>query len=124
MQRLNLSAIYQNTVPKDLVRGPKRGLSERGVGSYRTASFLYRKGDGPKMPWAVARTERIREKTAQAWLDRAGFGTYLPMVASSTRNMPLFPSYVPFEYGVSWSPARWQPGVVGIIMAGDRPAVL
>src|SRR5262245_21541827 len=74
------------------------------------------------MPWAIAQTEPIREKTAQTWLDRAGFGTYLPMVAGQSRNVPLFPGYLPFEYGASWYSARWQPGVLGIIMAGERPA--
>jgi transcriptional antiterminator RfaH len=81
----------------------------------------------------VARTEPQREKTAQRFLELAGFSVYLPRIreryAKGGRRIerlgPLFPSYafVAFRDGRWWD-VRWCVGVAAVIMSGGEPAVV
>src|SRR5262245_40576239 len=74
--------------------------------------------------WAVVQTEPVAEFAVQHRLGRAGFGTYLPLVAGHTRTVPLFPTYLFVEIERAWYEARWQPGVLRMLMSGDHPARL
>jgi len=85
------------------------------------------------MSWIVARTEPLRERTAQHFLKLAGFSTYIPFARERyakggrrrERLRPLFPSYAFIAFqGGRWWDARWSIGVAAVIMAGDEPAQL
>jgi transcriptional antiterminator RfaH len=80
--------------------------------------------------WACARLEPQREHLALHCLGLAGYETYLPRirerrVSKSGRvevSMPLFPGYAFVAIELQWHAARWTAGVLGLILAGDRPA--
>ena|SRR5258708_37775650 len=84
------------------------------------------------MFWASARVELRREGVAQHFLELAGFEVYAPRVCEPRiRNgrrlktlVPLFPSYVFIAIESAWHRARWSIGVAGLLMAGERPAVV
>jgi transcriptional antiterminator RfaH len=77
------------------------------------------------MIWSVARTESLRERKAQRWLAQAGFTTYLPVISGKTRLNPLFPSYLFVQISASgWSRVESTIGVLELLRAGDRPAVI
>lgn len=87
--------------------------------------------------WSVAQTETQRETTAALWLQRSGFETYLPRIKTvhhvtdrknQTRTIsrvePLFRSYLFVRIIDRWSPVNATIGILGLLLAGDRPAVL
>jgi transcriptional antiterminator RfaH len=78
--------------------------------------------------WSVVQTEVQRERTAVEHLTRAGFVTYAPRIKVKKRGIErtplLFPTYVFVLIERCWHDARWSPGVVRLLMDGDRPARL
>jgi len=75
--------------------------------------------------WAVCQTQNQRERTAQRFLERSGFETYLPIIQSgSDRTVPLFPSYVFVSIVDRWYAIDNTIGVLQLLMSGDTPAKL
>jgi transcription antitermination factor NusG len=78
--------------------------------------------------WAVAQTESQREGVAANFLSQRAYETYLPKIniksGSRERVVPLFPAYIFVRIVDRWYTARWSPGVLKILMADDRPAVI
>ena len=82
--------------------------------------------------WACARLEPHRERVALYHLSLAGFSTYLPRLREWRRSHgrrievrpPLFPGYCFLTIEAQWHAARWSIGVIGLIMSGERPAVV
>jgi transcriptional antiterminator RfaH len=80
--------------------------------------------------WAAARVEPRREGLALYCLKLAGYETYLPRLRQVSRrhgrkvevHPPLFPGYCFVCVELQWHAARWSPGVLGLILAGDHPA--
>ena len=82
--------------------------------------------------WAVAQLETNRAALALHCLKLAGFETYLPRFRERRRMpttnrkvevaTPLFPGYAFIAIELQWHTARWSPGVLSIIRAGDVPA--
>jgi len=73
--------------------------------------------------WTVAQAHG--EVHVQKLLDRDGFETYRPKIrAPQRRSASLFPGYLMVRVVVRWYPIRWCPGVVRLLMNGDRPARL
>jgi transcriptional antiterminator RfaH len=61
----------------------------------------------------------------------AGYQTYLPRIRVrritqsrkvSVRTSPLFPGYAFVLIELQWHAARWSPGVLRLVLDGDRPA--
>jgi transcriptional antiterminator RfaH len=80
--------------------------------------------------WACAQLETHRERLALHFLNLNGFTTYCPRIRGR-RVMPtskaetttaLFPGYAFIVIELQWHTARWSPGVLNIILAGDHPA--
>ena len=87
--------------------------------------------------WSVAQTENQRETTAQLWLHRSGFETYLPKIKTVpqvrdraglartvSRIEPLFRSYLFVRIIDRWSPVNGTIGIIGLLLAGEKPVVL
>ena len=74
--------------------------------------------------WTVAQTEPQRERLVRLFLMRACFETYMPRIRERHRIQLLFPGYIFVYVGERWHPIRWTPGVVQLLMNGDRPAKL
>jgi len=57
---------------------------------------------------------------------RQGFETWLPRIKlASGRIGPLFPTYLFVHCSVQrWYPILWTPGILRLLMAGERPAWL
>ena len=76
--------------------------------------------------WAVARTPSNRELFASAKLASAGYETLAPQAklaeGGRDRVCALFPGYLFVRIVDGWHDARWCPGVLGLIMAGEQPA--
>lgn len=73
--------------------------------------------------WHVAQTEPRREAAVYRRIVQAGCETYLPLIAVSGGTAPLFPGYLMVKSD-HWYATRWTPGVVRVLMAGERPAKL
>jgi transcriptional antiterminator RfaH len=79
--------------------------------------------------WACAQTEPRREEAARHFLQLGGYTVYLPRLRvvrlrhrrKVTINPPLFPSYLFIEITNGWWSARWSPGIVRLLRAGDAP---
>jgi transcription antitermination factor NusG len=76
--------------------------------------------------WAVARTPSNRELYAATKLTLAGYETLAPRAKliedGRSRIAALFPGYVFVKIFDRWHDARWCPGVISLIMAGESPA--
>jgi transcriptional antiterminator RfaH len=80
--------------------------------------------------WAVARLEWRREALGLDSLGRAGFAPYYPRLREYrvrvgrkiAVTVPLFAGYVFIAIELQWHMARWSPGIIGLIMDGERPA--
>jgi transcriptional antiterminator RfaH len=81
--------------------------------------------------WACAQLEANRERLALHCLSLAGYQTYLPRIRvkriTQTRKLglqasPLFPGYCFVLIELQWHTARWSPGVIRLVLDGDRPA--
>jgi transcriptional antiterminator RfaH len=81
--------------------------------------------------WACAQLEANRERLAPHCLGLGGFEVYLPRIPA-TRAMParkiaaqaapLFPGYAFVLIELQWHAARWSPGVLRLVLDGDRLA--
>jgi transcription antitermination factor NusG len=60
----------------------------------------------------------------QTLLKREGFETYWPRIKTGKRIAALFPCYLIVRVAVRWYPVRWCPGVLKLLMAGEKPARL
>jgi len=75
--------------------------------------------------WTVAVAMSQREDLVKHHLDREGFETYVPKIRTAPkRTAPLFPGYLMVRVVVRWYPIRWCPGVLKLLMDGERPAKL
>jgi transcriptional antiterminator RfaH len=82
------------------------------------------------MMWACARLVPRREALALHCLALAGFATYLPRIKERhtirgrrvDATAPLFPGYAFVAVELQWHDARWCPGVITLVMDGERPA--
>ena len=80
--------------------------------------------------WCAARLMAKREALALHCLGLAGFETYAPRLREQrvvrgrkiVRKPLLFPGYCFIWIELQWHAARWSPGTLGLIMAGDAPA--
>jgi transcriptional antiterminator RfaH len=80
--------------------------------------------------WACAQLEAKRERLALHCLSLRGFEVYLPRLrvkratpARKTSAAPaLFPGYAFVLIELQWHAARWSPGVLRLVLDGDRPA--
>jgi transcriptional antiterminator RfaH len=78
--------------------------------------------------WACAQLETHRERLALHFLNRNGFTTYCPRIRGQRssregeRSTWLFPGYTFVAIALQWHAARWCPGIVELILDGDRPA--
>ena len=79
--------------------------------------------------WACAQTEPQREAAAQHFLQLGGYTVYLPRLRvirlrrrrKVTVTPALFPSYLFVQITNDWWSARWCPGVMRLLTAGDAP---
>jgi transcriptional antiterminator RfaH len=72
--------------------------------------------------WACARLEGHRERLALHCLSLRGFETYWPQVRGKSKPQALFPGYCFLKVTLQWTPARWAPGVMALLMNGAEPA--
>src|SRR5262245_20198759 len=86
---------------------------------------------GASMPFWCAQLENHRVNLAVNCLQLSGYSVYAPRLRtcrlSHGRKLEgrplLFPSYVFVAIVAQWHSARWCPGVVRLIMAGDATPV-
>jgi transcriptional antiterminator RfaH len=75
------------------------------------------------MYWCCAQLDGRREALAAHCLSLAGYQTYQPLFRAPRRaSASLFPGYTFIAIEMQWHAARWAPGVLKLIMAGDQPA--
>jgi transcription antitermination factor NusG len=75
--------------------------------------------------WAVAVAQPHHERLVQTLLERQDFETYWPKIKTpAKRTASLFPGYLMVRVIVRWYPVRWCPGVLRVLMNGDKPARL
>ena len=74
--------------------------------------------------WTVAVAQSSREATVQTFLAKDGFEVYWPRIQTEKRTAALFPGYLMVRVVARWYPIRWCPGVLKLLMNGDRPAKL
>ena len=83
--------------------------------------------------WLVARTKPNRERWAAENVLRQGREPYLPMIGSVSKTKsgvtlavarPLFASYLFVQTDDQWKFLLGTFGIVGVILVGDKPAVL
>ena len=80
---------------------------------------------------ACAQLEANRERLALHCLSLRGFEVYLPRLRvkritparkTSSQAPALFPGYCFVLIELQWHTARWSPGVLRLVLEGDRPA--
>ena len=79
--------------------------------------------------WCCAQTEPKREAAATHFLGLAGYEVYCPRLRlirprrgrKVESRPPLFPSYLFVMITAGWWNARWCPGIVKLLTAGDAP---
>jgi transcriptional antiterminator RfaH len=82
------------------------------------------------MYWACARTQPSREHFAESELGRRGYEVYSPRIAERivrrgrkvTVEKPLFVNYLFLEIEMQFYAAHKCPGVVAVLLDGERPA--
>jgi transcription antitermination factor NusG len=81
--------------------------------------------------WACAQLEANGERLALHCLGLRGFEVYLPWLRVkritqpskvSTQASALFPGYAFVLIELQWHAARWSPGILRLVLDGDRPA--
>ena len=73
--------------------------------------------------WACAQLHPNRARLARLLLEERGYEIYVPMVRESRKRIAaLFPGYLFLLVTLQWSPARWCPGVIRLVMDGEHPA--
>ena len=78
------------------------------------------------MYWCCAQTEPKCEAAATHFLGLGGYQVYCPRLQlvrprHGRKDPPLFPGYLFVLITVGWWSARWSPGVVRLLTAGDAP---
>jgi len=82
------------------------------------------------MYWCCAQTEPQREAAATHFLGLAGYEVYCPRLRlvrprrggrKVESHPPLFPSYLFIMITTGWWNARWCPGIIRLLTAGDAP---
>jgi len=81
------------------------------------------------MPWAVAFTRPCYENKVVPHLERQGLEFFLPRVKIVAPHRPprietLFPRYFFCLVGDAWRQLLTTIGISGVIMSGDKPALL
>jgi transcription antitermination factor NusG len=76
------------------------------------------------MSWWCIQTEAQREHMVRLLLMRDGFETYAPRIKYRGRISFLFPTYLFVGAREQFYSVLWTPGVVRLLMSGDRPAHL
>jgi transcriptional antiterminator RfaH len=84
------------------------------------------------MHWVCAKIEPQRERLALHFLALNGFESYCPRLREQVRirgrkvvrTPPLFRGYAFVLIVSAWWTVRWSPGVSGLIMNGEQPAVV
>jgi len=80
--------------------------------------------------WCCGQTEPQREAAATHFLGLAGYEVYCPRLRlvrprrggrKVESHPPLFPSYLFIMITTGWWNARWCPGIVKLLTAGDAP---
>jgi len=74
--------------------------------------------------WWCCQTESQREHLVRLLLMRNGFETYAPRIKHHGRIAWLFPTYLFIAARQQFYSVLWTPGVVRLLMSGDRPAQL
>jgi transcription antitermination factor NusG len=74
--------------------------------------------------WAVVQAEAQHEHVVRLLLMRQQFETWMPRIKHHGRIALLFPSYLFVRIVDQFYPVMWTPGVVRLLMAGDKPACL
>lgn len=74
--------------------------------------------------WAVAQCESQHEHVVRLLLMRQQFETWMPRIKHRGRIALLFPSYLFVRIVDQFYPIMWTPGVIRLLMAGDKPARL
>jgi transcriptional antiterminator RfaH len=81
--------------------------------------------------WACAQLEAKRERLALHCLSLRGFEVYLPRLRvkritparkTGLQAPALFPGYAFVLIELQWHAARWSPGILRLVLDGDRPA--
>ena len=81
--------------------------------------------------WACAQLEANHERLALHCLALRGFETYTPRIRTKRvlatgktvgRTVPLFVGYSFVWVELQWHAARWSPGVIRLVLDGERPA--
>jgi len=78
------------------------------------------------MPWSVARTLSNCESLAADNLKTQGFVIYLPRFLRPPKYdvAPLFPGYLFVEFVDRWHEIFRTHGIFGMLMAGEKPALV
>jgi transcription antitermination factor NusG len=78
----------------------------------------------PAVPyWAVAQINRA--PLVIKLLKIEGYECYAPKIKIGRKQQAaLFPGYLMVRIRVGWYPVRWCPGVIRLLMNGERPARL
>jgi transcription antitermination factor NusG len=79
--------------------------------------------------WSAVRLQPHRERLALAELTRAGYDVYCPRILHRRiakgrkieTHPPLFPGYAFVAIVLQWYSAHYAPGVIGLLMDGERP---
>jgi hypothetical protein len=80
--------------------------------------------------WSAVRLQPHRERLALAELTRAGYDVYCPRILHRriargrkiVTHPLLFPGYAFVAIVLQWYSAHYAPGVIGLLMDGERPA--
>jgi|SRR6188768_149424 len=76
------------------------------------------------MSWWVAQVETQREHLTRLLLMRHGYETYAPRIKVRGRIAFLFPAYIFIRAESRFYTILWTPGVVRLLMTGDRPSCM
>lgn len=76
------------------------------------------------MSWWVCQCETQREHMVRLLLMRYGYDTYAPRIKVRGRISFLFPAYMFIRAESRFYKILWTPGVVRLLMTGDRPSCL
>lgn len=103
--------------------GPMSGINRNSAASPRRNPPRCLTGIGVDNDITSRRLDQRRERLALHGLGLAGYEVYVPRVRAPRKaTLALFPSYVFISIELQWHQARWAPGMLKLIMAGDQPA--
>jgi transcription antitermination factor NusG len=76
------------------------------------------------LSWWVCQCQTQREHLVRLLLMRHGYETYAPRIKVRGRISFLFPAYLFIRAEQRFYTVLWTPGVVRLLMTGDRPSCL